>query len=134
MAVLYREVKQGAQGTLVYDCGDNSAIDTSVGAKDRLELAAGESCSSATVSVYDKPTGATAGTVAGGDDIEVGTPAVVSTNTECNGRIVESGEGITISYKFADDAVLGTYVLKGEITTSTSRQVPYCLHISVVGC
>lgn len=42
MAILYREVRQGAQGTIVYDCGDNSAIDTAVGAKDRLELAAGE--------------------------------------------------------------------------------------------
>lgn len=134
MAVLYREIKQGAKGTLVVDCGDNSAVDATVGAKERIVLRAGESCSSATVSVYSKPTGSTAGTIAGGDDIEVGTPAAVATNTECNGRIVESGEGITIAYQFADDAVLGEYVLKGEITTSTSRQVPYCLHCNLVGC
>lgn len=134
MAVLYRTVRQGAKGTLVIDAGDNSAVDTTVGVKPRLQLGAGESCSSATVSCTSYPTGATIGTIAGGDDLELGTPAAVSTNTECNDRIVETGEGITIAYQFADDAPLGTYVLKGEITTSTSRQVPYCVHITLVGC
>lgn len=133
MAVLYRTVRQGAQGTLIIDAGDNSAVDTSVGVKERLQLRAGESCSSATVSCTSYPTGATIGTVPS-DDLELGSPAAVGTDTECNDRIVESGEGITIAFKFADDAPLGTYVLKGEITTSASRQVPYCLHISLISC
>lgn len=134
MAVLYRTIRQGAQGTIVIDAGDNSAVDTAVGPKERLQLRAGESCSTATVAASSMPTGATSGTLAGGDDIELGTPAAVATNTECNDRIVESGEGITISVKFADDAPLGTYVLKGEITTSASRKVPYCVHLSLVSC
>ena len=133
MAVLYRTIRQGAKGTLVVDAGDNAAIDTTVGPLPRLQLRAGESCSSATVSCTSYPTGATIGTVPS-DDLELGTPAAVSTNTECNDRIVGSGEGITIAFTFADDAPLGTYVLKGEIVTSTSRQVPFCLHLSLVGC
>lgn len=134
MAVLYRQMRQGAQGTLIIDAGDNSAVDATLGVKDRIQLRAGESCSSATISMSSGPTGATAGTLAGGDDLELGTPAAVSTNAECNDRIVESGEGITCSIKFADDAPLGTYVLKGEITTSASRQIPYCVHIQLIGC
>lgn len=126
MAVLYRQIRQGATGTMVIDAGDNAAIDTTVGPLTRLQLRAGESCSSATVSIASKPTGAS--------DPTLGTPAAVATNTECNDRIVESGEGITISYTFADDAVLGEYVLKGEITTSASRQIPFCIHILLVGC
>jgi len=132
--ITYRDVRQGKKGTLVWDAGDNSAVDTAVGVKPRRQLVAGESCSSATVSCISKPTGATVGTISGGDDLELGTPAAVAANTECNDRIVESGEGITIAYTFADDAPLGTYVLKGEITTSTSRQVPYCVHLSLVSC
>lgn len=133
MSVLYREIKQGAKGTLVIDCGDNAAIDADAGVLERIVLRGGESCSSASVSVYSKPTLATVGTVPP-DDLELGTPAAVTTDTECNGRIVQAGEGITIAYQFADDAPLGEYVLKGEIVTDTSRQIPYCLHINVVGC
>lgn len=132
--ILYRTVRQGKKGTLVYDAGDNAAIDATAGPLPRLQLMAGESCSSATVTCITKPTGATVGTILAGDDLELGTPAAVSTNTECNDRIVETGEGITIAYTFADDAPLGTYVLKGEIATSASRQVPYCIHISLIGC
>lgn len=131
MAVLYRTVRQGAVGTLIVDAGDNAAIDTSVGPLQRLQLRAGESCSSATVSCTSYPTGAVIGA---GEDLELGSPAAVAANTECNDRIVESGEGITIAYTFANDAPLGTYVLKGEIVTSASRQVPFCVHIQLAGC
>lgn len=129
MAVLTRTVKQGAKGTIVIDAGDNAAVGSTVA--DRLQLRGGESCSSASVACNTYPTGATIGTISGGDDLELGTPAAVATNTECNNRIVESGEGITIAYELANAAVLGTYVLAGEIVTSASRQIPYTLRLVV---
>ena len=83
MAVLLRTVKQGATSSITVDCGDSSAIDTVTGAKNRILLQAGESVSSATISVERKPSGAS--------DPTFGTPAVIASNTECNDRIVAAG-------------------------------------------
>jgi len=132
MAVLHRTARPGDAGTLIIDAGDNAAIGTEV--LDRLQLRAGESCSSATVSCTSCPTGATIGTIVAGDDLELGTPAVVSTNTECNDRIVNSGEGITCAYTLHDSAVVGVYKLHFEITTSASRKINFDLWLRVEAC
>ena len=132
MAVLHRVARPGDVGTLIIDAGDNAAIGTDV--LDRLQLRASESCSSATVSCTSYPTGATIGTIVAGDDLELGTPAAVSTNTECNDRIVNTGEGITTAYSFHDSAVLGTYKLHFEITTSASRKINFDVWIRVEAC
>ena len=129
MAILHRTARPGDVGTLIIDAGDNAAISTEV--QDRLQLRAGESCSSATVSCTSYPTGATIGS---GQDLELGTPAAVSTDTECNDRIVGSGEGITTAYTLADDAVLGVYKLHFEITTSASRKINFDVWLRVEAC
>lgn len=126
MAVTYREVRQGESGTFIVDCGDNAAIDTSIGPQDRIVLQAGESVSSATVTVSSKPTGA--------DDPTLGTPAVVASNKECNGRIVGSGEGFTCTYSFASDAVTGLYTVQATVTTDQSRVLPQCIYLECVTC
>lgn len=129
-----RTFRQGSSGTIIVDAGDNSAVDTSVGVKPRLQLRAGESCSSAIVSVAVKPSTATSGAIGSGSSIELGTPAAVSANTECNDRIVETGEGITIQYALATAAPAGRYRLHVAITTSASRIITKDLDIIVEAC
>lgn len=126
MAVTYITVKQGESDTAIVDCGDNATVDTSSGALPRLILGAGESVSSVTLTVQSKPTGAS--------DPTLGTPAVIASNTECNGRIVGSGEGFTFDYTMASGQALGVYRITCAITKNTSAVVPACVVFEVVNC
>lgn len=126
MAVRRRVVKQGESRTAVVDCGDNAAVDATVGAIDRGALAPGESVASVTLAVESKPTGA--------DDPTLGSAAVIAANTECNGRIVEAGEGFTFAYTFAADQALGVYVIHAAITTSADKTIVECLEFEVTEC
>ena len=130
-AILVRTYRPGDVGTLVVDAGDNAAIDADAGPLPRKQLGPGESCTSATATCTTYPTGATIGS---GGDLELGTPAAVAANTECNDRIVGIGEGITVAYTLADDAELGTYKIHCEITTSASRKINFDVWLIVERC
>lgn len=128
-AILYREVLQGYAGPLKVNAGDNAAVGSV--AVERRYLNGGESVSSATASCTSKPTGAVIGA---GEDLEVGTVAAGATTVEINGEIATSGEWFSIAVTVADDAVVGEYVIEGEITTSASRTLPYCIHLLIRSC
>lgn len=129
-AILYREVLQGYVGPLRINCGDNAAV-VSTGAVERRYLNGGESVSSATASCTSFPTGAVIGT---GEDLSIGTVSAGASTVEINGEIATSGEWFSIAVTVASDAVVGTYVIEGNITTSASRTLPYCIHLLVKAC
>jgi hypothetical protein len=129
-AILYREVLQGYVGPLKVNCGDNAAVD-STGAVERRYLNGGESVSSATASCTSYPTGAVIGT---GEDLAIGTVSAGASTVEINGEIATSGEWFSIALTLDAAAVLGKYVIEGNISTSASRTLPYCIHLIVKGC
>lgn len=129
-AILYREVLQGYVGTLKVFAGPADAV-VSTGAIERRYLDGGETVSSATASCTSYPTGATIGS---GEDLAIGSVSAGASTVEINGEIATSGEWFSIAVTFASDAVVGTYVLEGNITTSASRSLPYCIHILVKAC
>lgn len=129
-AILYREVLQGYVGPLKINCGDNAAVDSS-GAVERRYLNGGESVSSATATCTSYPTGAVIGA---SEDLEIGTVSAGASTVEINGEIATSGEWFSIAVTLDAAAVLGKYVIEGNITTSASRTLPYCIHLIVKGC
>lgn len=122
--IIRRSMKQGQTDTIVVDLGDNAAVGSSP--IERIVLNAGESFSSGTATVTQKPSGAS--------DPTLGTPTSISTNTECNDRIVESGEGFSMSIVTASGQALGLYVIDVAIVTSASRTIPVCIKVDVESC
>lgn len=129
-AVLYREVLQGYIGPLKVNCGDNAAVSSS-GAVERRYLNGGESVSSATASATSYPTGAVIGS---GGDLEIGTVSAGASTVEINGEIATSGEWFSIAVTVKATAICGMYVIEGNISTSASRTLPYCIHLIVKAC
>jgi hypothetical protein len=129
-AVLYREVLQGYTGPLKVNCGDNAAVSTD-GAVERRYLNGGESVSSATASCTSYPTGAVIGS---GQDLEVGTVTAGSSTVEICGEIATSGEWFSIAVVVKATAICGEYVIEGNVTTSASRVLPYCIHLVIKAC
>lgn len=129
-AILYREVLQGYVGPLKVNCGDNAAVDAT-GAVERRYLNGGESVSSATASCTSFPTGAVIGS---GEDLAIGTVSAGASTVEINGEIATTGEWFSIAITLDAAAVVGTYVIEGNVTTSASRTLPYCIHLIVKAC
>lgn len=128
--IIYRELPQGYSGPLLVNAGDNQAV-SATGAVERRYLNGGESVSSATASCTSYPTGAVIGS---GEDLFVSTVTAGASTVEINGEIATSGEWFSIAVVVDAAAVLGEYVIEGNITTSASRVLPYCIHLIIYGC
>ena len=99
------------------DLGENTA------GQETGVLKNGDTASSGTIAVSDKPTGAT--------DPTLSAVSVISTATWINGRQASSGEGVTFTITAGSGQTYGRYVLLLSVTTTNGASIKRRLLLDV---
>lgn len=99
------------------DLGENTA------GQETGVLKNGDTVSSGTISVSDKPTGAS--------DPTLSSVSVISTATWINGRQASSGEGVTFTITAGSAQTYGRYVLLLSVTTTNGETIKRRLLLDV---
>lgn len=112
-----RVMAKGETNTIVIDFGENTA-----GAETGV-LKAGDTVSTATVSVDSKPSGAT--------DPTLGSASANGSAVYVNGRSCSAGEAVSFNITTASDQTAGIYRLKVTATTANSKVIPRFVKVDV---